>query len=129
VFNEVARAARNIGDAAGDLHRAGVVANLDRASGDLAAMTASVRAGQGTIGALLADPTIYEQLVTVLGGVARSRILRALVRYAIGRSSEQEVGRVVDGAIGKAPPITPLPPLPPLEKYPVRGGGAPRRFP
>ena len=35
------------------------------------------------MGALLEDPTVYEQLVVILGGVGRSKVLRALVRYVI----------------------------------------------
>ena len=39
-------------------------------------MSSYMKKGQGTVGALIMDPTIYDQLVSVLGGVARSRILR-----------------------------------------------------
>ena len=55
-----------------------------------------MKAGQGTLGALVVDPTVYEQLVQVLGGVGRSRVLRALVRYAISRDDEKGAARVVD---------------------------------
>ena len=58
--------------------------------------TAELIAGQGTLGALVVDPTVYEQLVQVLGGVGRSRVLRALVRYAISRDDEKGAARVVD---------------------------------
>lgn len=44
------------------------------------------------------DPTVYEQAIVVLGGVARSRMLRALVRYAISRSDNQQPGKPVDTA-------------------------------
>ena len=48
------------------------------------------------IRALVVDPTVYEQLVQVLGGVGRSRVLRALVRYAISRDDEKGAARVID---------------------------------
>lgn len=98
LLNNVSRAARNVGDTAEALQRSHVMANLERASGDLAQMTGYMKSGQGTLGALVVDPTVYEQLVQVLGGVGRSRVLRALVRYAISRDDEQGVGkRVIDG--------------------------------
>jgi hypothetical protein len=44
------------------------------------------------------DPTVYEQAMVVLGGVGRSRVLRALVRLAISRSDNQQLGKAVDEA-------------------------------
>jgi phospholipid/cholesterol/gamma-HCH transport system substrate-binding protein len=113
VINNFSRAAKGIGEAAGDLHASNVVARLDRAAGDIADMMAYAKSGQGTLGALIVDPTIYEQLVTVLGGVGRSRLLRALVRYAIARDSEHSVARVVDSEKAQAiKPLTHPPPAP-----------------
>ena len=91
------------------------MANLERASGDLAAMTGYMKAGRGTLGALVVDPTVYEQLVQVLGGVGRSRILRALVRYAISRDDEKGAARVVDdkNVPELKPPKAPPPSAPP----------------
>jgi phospholipid/cholesterol/gamma-HCH transport system substrate-binding protein len=96
LLNNVSRAARKVGETADEVQRSHVIANLDRASADLSTMTGYMKSGRGTLGALVMDPTIYEQLVTVLGGVGRSRILRALVRYAISRDDEKTTARVVD---------------------------------
>lgn len=96
ILNNVSRAAKSVGDTADELQRSHVVANLEHASGDLAAMTGYMKSGRGTLGSLIVDPTVYEQLVQVLGGVGRSRILRALVRYAISRDDDKRVGRAVD---------------------------------
>lgn len=96
LINNVSRAARNVGDVARTLRESKVIPNLDQASGDLAAMTAYARSGHGTVGLALMDPTVYEQLMTVLGGVGRSRVLRALVRYSILNDDGQRIGRAVD---------------------------------
>jgi phospholipid/cholesterol/gamma-HCH transport system substrate-binding protein len=96
LINNVSRAARSLEQAGDEIERSHLIANLERAAGDLAAMTGYMKAGRGTLGALVADPTVYEQLVQVLGGVGRSRILRALVRYAISRDEDKIVGRVID---------------------------------
>jgi phospholipid/cholesterol/gamma-HCH transport system substrate-binding protein len=96
VVNNLSRAAGAVGALAAEAQRSRMVEHLGQASGDLAALTKHVRSGQGTLGAILVDPTIYEQLVTVLGGVERSRILRALVRYAIDRDKGRPAARVAD---------------------------------
>src|SRR5262249_47954799 len=51
-------------------------------------IVAEVRAGRGTVGGLVYDPMIYENLRTITGGVKRSALLRALVRYAFRRGEE-----------------------------------------
>lgn len=69
----------------GDDSSQALMANLNAASDDLRQITANLRAGKGTIGALLTDPSVYEDLKMVLGNVERNKALRALVRYSIRR--------------------------------------------
>lgn len=57
---------------------------------DLRAIVAKVREGDGSLGALINDPTVYEDLKSILGNVKRNRILRELVRYSISQSEEIE---------------------------------------
>lgn len=59
------------------------IANISAITGDLRAIIADVRAGKGTLGGLLVDPSIYEDVKVVLGNVQRNDVLRALVRYSI----------------------------------------------
>jgi len=47
-----------------------------------------IRAGRGTIGALMVDPSVYEDLKSLLGNVERNKTLRALVRYSIRRDEK-----------------------------------------
>lgn len=70
--------------------------NLNKASADLAALTADLRAGKGTLGALLSDPSVYDDIKVLLGNVGRNRSLRALVRYSI--AEDEKSGRVVDSS-------------------------------
>src|SRR5690606_1647906 len=65
-----------------------VMANLNDVSRDLKEIVAGVRAGKGTIGALLVDPSVYEDLKLLLGNVERNKTLRALVRYSIKRDEQ-----------------------------------------
>ncbi len=62
-----------------------VAEDMASISSDLAAVVRDVREGKGTLGALLVDPSVYEDLKMLLGNVQRNRALRALVRYAIQR--------------------------------------------
>ena len=101
LLNNVSRAARSVGQTADEVQRSHVVRNLGQASGDLAALTGYIKSGRGTIGSLIVDPTVYEQLVAVLGGIGRSRVLRALVRFAISRDEDKSAGKNV---LHEAPP-------------------------
>jgi phospholipid/cholesterol/gamma-HCH transport system substrate-binding protein len=69
---------------------ADAIANVAAMTGDLRAIVRDVRAGKGTVGALLVDPSVYEDMKSVLGNVQRNDVLRALVRYSI-RQDEKRV--------------------------------------
>jgi len=62
---------------------AGALADLNQVAADLRAIVRDMRAGKGTIGALLVDPSVYEDLKRVLGNVERNEVLRSIVRYSI----------------------------------------------
>ena len=57
--------------------------NLATMSDDLKEIVANVKAGRGTLGALLVDPSVYEDIKSLVGNVERNQVLRALVRYSI----------------------------------------------
>ncbi|TKD06237.1 MlaD family protein [Polyangium fumosum] len=74
------------------------LANVTAMTADLRAIVADMRKGKGTVGALLVDPSIYEDVKAIVGNVSRNDILRALVRYSI-KHDEKKPG--VDVAPGK----------------------------
>lgn len=59
------------------------LAQISQILADVHGIVADVRAGKGTLGALLTDPSIYEDLKVLLGNVERNKSLRAMVRYSI----------------------------------------------
>jgi phospholipid/cholesterol/gamma-HCH transport system substrate-binding protein len=67
----------------GDDGQAGAMANLNEASRDVRDIVRDIKQGKGTLGALLVDPSVYEDLKLLLGNVERNKALRALVRYSI----------------------------------------------
>lgn len=72
------------------------LSNVTAMTADLRAIVADVRKGKGTVGALLVDPSVYEDLKVVLGNVQRNDVLRSLVRYSI-KEDEQKKPPVVGG--------------------------------
>jgi len=46
--------------------------------------------GTGTLGALINDPTISEEIKSILGGAKRSKVLKFLIRQTIQKSEEKE---------------------------------------
>jgi phospholipid/cholesterol/gamma-HCH transport system substrate-binding protein len=67
----------------GDSSQQKLMGNVNAMSDDLRRIVADVRAGKGTLGGLLVDPTIYEDIKSLVGNVERNQVLRALVRYSI----------------------------------------------
>ncbi|MBI2343208.1 MAG: MCE family protein [Deltaproteobacteria bacterium] len=72
---------------AGDIRR--VVANLEESTADLQAITSKMRRGEGSLGALLSDDAIYNDLRALFGRARRNVILRSIARSAL-RHSETE---------------------------------------
>jgi len=67
----------------GDDNTQRMLGNLNAMTADLRDIIATIKAGKGTIGGLLVDPTVYEDLKSAVGNVERNQVLRALVRYSI----------------------------------------------
>jgi phospholipid/cholesterol/gamma-HCH transport system substrate-binding protein len=61
----------------------GMFADLGSTAADLKKITAKVKAGDGSLGAIINDPTLYEDLKLLLGNVKRNQVLKELVRYSI----------------------------------------------
>jgi phospholipid/cholesterol/gamma-HCH transport system substrate-binding protein len=78
----------------GDTSSQHVMSNLNAMSDDLRAIVGDVRRGKGTLGALLVDPTLYEDLRSAVGNVERNEVLRALVRYSIKADHDHPAPRV-----------------------------------
>ena len=73
---------------------AAALADLGKVAADLRDIVHDVKAGKGTIGALLVDPSVYEDLKRVLGNVERNDVLRSIVRYSIKQDEKPPVVEV-----------------------------------
>ncbi|MFZ5469046.1 MAG: MlaD family protein [Myxococcota bacterium] len=75
------------------------MADLSQAADNLRAVTAKVREGEGSLGAIINDPTVYEDLKLVLGDLRRNRVLRGMVRYLMRNGDElRKAGRPTGAA-------------------------------
>ncbi len=90
VADEVAGITHDVRTGNGGLHQiiygtdsAQAVANVNAATASLREILTNVQQGRGTVGALLTDPSLYEDMKSLVGNVQRNEILRAMVRYSI----------------------------------------------
>jgi phospholipid/cholesterol/gamma-HCH transport system substrate-binding protein len=90
---EIAAITRDVRTGNGGLHdiiygndSAQVMANLNQTTAAMRDILRDVQRGRGTLGALLVDPSLYEDLKSLVGNVQRNEILRAMVRYSIHAS-------------------------------------------
>ena len=58
-------------------------------TGDVKQMVAQVKGGKGTVGMLLNDPTVFEDLKLLLGNVRRNDAVKTLVRFAIEKEDQK----------------------------------------
>jgi phospholipid/cholesterol/gamma-HCH transport system substrate-binding protein len=94
----------------GDDQTQRLMGNVNAVSDDLREIVANVKAGRGTVGALLVDPTVYEDIKSLVGNVERNQVLRALVRYSIKQNEERPHSDVKP----EVKPDTPQPAVTPL---------------
>ncbi len=82
-----------------------LVDDLAISATNLKMITDKVAKGEGSLGALVNDPTAYEDLKTILGNVKRNRLLRELVRVTISnRDAYEETGAPVGPVVPETKP-------------------------
>lgn len=62
---------------------------MKEAVAHLKSILAKIDQGNGTVGALINDPALYDDAKSLIGGMNRNRIMRNLVRQTIRESEEQ----------------------------------------
>jgi phospholipid/cholesterol/gamma-HCH transport system substrate-binding protein len=74
-----------------------LLSDLGQAAADIKSLTSKISKGEGSLGAIINDPTVYEDLKEILGNVKRNRVLRELVRYSISNSEQlDKAGKPVE---------------------------------
>jgi phospholipid/cholesterol/gamma-HCH transport system substrate-binding protein len=73
----------------GDANSQKIVEDIAAITGDFRILARNLREGKGTHGALMVDPSVYEDVKVLLGNVQRNEVLRALVRYSIQQDEQR----------------------------------------
>jgi phospholipid/cholesterol/gamma-HCH transport system substrate-binding protein len=73
-----------------------LIGDLNAITHDVREIVEGVKKGKGTVGALMVDPSVYEDIKMLLGNVQRNKTLRALVRYSIERDEKPAPVEVKD---------------------------------
>lgn len=73
-----------------DPEKEALLDNLTHVSANLKVVTEKTARGEGTLGALVHDPALYEDLKSLMGGVQRSFLLRRMIQKSIIRGREAE---------------------------------------
>lgn len=81
----------------------GMMQDLGATANHLKRITGRIDKGEGSLGALINDPTVYEDVKSVLGNVQRNRVLRGLVRWSLSNKEEFEESGQVEAADKNAP--------------------------
>lgn len=68
---------------------AGMITNLRKASADLKEIMGSIRRGEGTLGMLIRDPALYNDLRALLGRANRNALIKAVVRATLRENDPQ----------------------------------------
>jgi phospholipid/cholesterol/gamma-HCH transport system substrate-binding protein len=68
-----------------------LVNNLSSAAKSANNIVKKVERGEGTLGGIINDPTVYEDLKVILGGAKRSTIIKGLIRYTIKKKKAEKV--------------------------------------
>ncbi|MDA2918712.1 MlaD family protein [Desulfobacterota bacterium AH_259_B03_O07] len=87
--NDLDNTLANISSASDDISgEDGIAAELKEAAANFREISEMLRGGEGTLGALLIDPTVYDNLKGVLGQADRSRFVRAAVKYLLDEKAK-----------------------------------------
>ncbi|MCC6276726.1 MAG: MCE family protein [Oligoflexia bacterium] len=65
--------------------------DVKKAMTHLASILEKIDSGQGSLGGLINDPTVHEDLKSLLGGAKRNKLLKYLIRTTIQKSEEEEL--------------------------------------
>ena len=62
--------------------------DLDESIKNIKETTVAIKEGKGSLGAIIMDPTIYEDLKGIFGKIKRNQILKSLIRFSIQREAK-----------------------------------------
>jgi phospholipid/cholesterol/gamma-HCH transport system substrate-binding protein len=89
-FQSLTTTSRNLSSASDKLNRELDDLRLKKISRNLEGILEKINTGNGTLGALLNDPSLYDDAKKLVGEVNRNRIMRNLVRKTLKEADQKE---------------------------------------
>lgn len=65
--------------------------NLNVVSRDFARIVSKINTGKGTIGALVNDPSLFNDVKTLLGKANRNKLIRSVIRYTLKTNDKEQL--------------------------------------
>lgn len=93
-FTNLAESSRNLNSILLTVKNGQGIHDLNSALKNVKILTERINNGQGTIGLLLNDPTLYEDVKMLIGGANRNKILKFFVRQAVKSSDDNSKDEV-----------------------------------
>jgi phospholipid/cholesterol/gamma-HCH transport system substrate-binding protein len=97
-FEGMSKTAHNMSLASERLNQEIADIHLKTASKSLNAILEKINDGTGTLGALVNDPGLYDDVKALMGGANRNRVMRNLVRQTIRKNEEDQATDSKDAA-------------------------------
>jgi phospholipid/cholesterol/gamma-HCH transport system substrate-binding protein len=95
IFQGMATTAKNLSLTSEKLNQEIADLHLKTVSKNLNGILEKVNNGTGTLGALVNDPGLYDDVKALMGGANRNRVMRNLVRQTIKKNEEAEAAESV----------------------------------
>lgn len=93
-FNNLTETSESLNSVAAALNKGRGAQELNRTLKNLRILTEKINRGEGTVGALLNDATLYEDLKHLIGGANRNSVLKFFVRQAVKSSDEGQKEKI-----------------------------------
>ncbi len=88
IMGNLSETTNNLRDITKKLNSSNAMENLGQTMKNLQTVTDKMKNGEGTIGALMSDASLYEDLKNLIGGANRNNVLKFFVRQAVKSSDE-----------------------------------------
>ncbi len=86
LFRGLAQTAQNFSELTSHLNKEVAQLPLKKITTQLTEILEKVNNGNGTVGELLNDPSLYDQITALVGGANRNRIVRNLIRQTLSQA-------------------------------------------
>jgi phospholipid/cholesterol/gamma-HCH transport system substrate-binding protein len=88
IMKDLTETSSNLKDISKQMKTSNAMAELGQTMKNLRVVSERVKNGEGTVGALFSDATLYEDLKNLIGGANRNNVLKFFVRQAVKSSDE-----------------------------------------